>query len=114
MSDCVFCRIARGDLPATIEYGDDQVVAVRDVRPQAPVHVLVIPKKHIPRLMDLTPDDAPLVGHIHAVVRDLAAKKGVGAAGFRLVVNNGADAGQTVDHLHFHLLGGRPFFWPPG
>ncbi|NLC57548.1 MAG: histidine triad nucleotide-binding protein [Armatimonadetes bacterium] len=114
MTDCLFCRIARGELPATILYEDDQAVAFEDIRPQAPVHVLVIPRKHLTNLLAVGPEDEALVGHLLRVASQIARDKGVAESGFRVTVNINRDAGQSVDHLHFHLLGGRRLGWPPG
>lgn len=114
MQDCIFCKIASKEIPASIVYEDEQVVAFKDVNPAAPVHVLLIPRKHIPTMFDLTEEDANLVGHIHLVASRIAQQLGLGEKGFRLVGNCKEDAGQTVFHLHFHLLGGRQFQWPPG
>jgi histidine triad (HIT) family protein len=109
----IFQRIINREIPADIVYEDDQCLAFRDVSPQAPTHVLVIPKREIASVDALTDDDADLVAHLWIVIRDLARKLGLGK-GYRVVVNNGPEAGQSVDHLHFHLLGGRPLHWPPG
>mgnify|MGYP001592839446 CR=1 FL=1 len=111
MSDCVFCRIASGELPATIVHQDAQAIAFTDLAPKAPLHVLVIPRAHVARLADL--EDETLAGHLLAVARRVAADAGH-RDDFRVVVNNGAGAGQTVWHLHLHVLAGRPFSWPPG
>ena len=113
MADTIFARIIRGEVPARIVHDDDLCLAFHDVAPQAPVHVLVIPKRPIASLADVTPDDAPLLGHLVAVATRLAATLGL-ADGYRLVVNCGRDGGQSVDHLHVHLLGGRRLGWPPG
>ena len=109
----IFQRIINREIPADIVYEDDQCLAFRDVSPQAPTHVLVIPKREIASVDALTDDDADLVAHLWIVIRDLARKLGLGG-GYRVVVNNGPEAGQSVDHLHFHLLGGRQLRWPPG
>jgi histidine triad (HIT) family protein len=109
----IFERIIKHEIPADIVYEDDRCLAFRDISPQAPTHVLVIPKKAIVGWKDLTSDDAALVGHMALVIRDLAAKLGL-SGGYRVVCNTGPDAGQSVDHLHFHLLGGRTMHWPPG
>ena len=115
MTDCIFCKIAHGEIPSTKVYEDDTVLAFRDLEPQAPEHVLVIPKKHIGSVLALTDADKELAGHILTeVVPAVARSCGVDAGGFRLVTNTGADGGQTVGHLHFHLLGGRSLMWPPG
>jgi histidine triad (HIT) family protein len=113
MGKTVFKRIIDREIPADIVYEDDRCLAFRDVSPQAPTHVLVIPKKEITNLQGMTDDDVPLVAHLWIVIRDLARKLGLGD-GYRVVVNNGPNGGQTVDHLHFHILGGRHMEWPPG
>ena len=113
MSDTIFARIINKEIPADIIYEDDQCVAFRDANPQAPVHFLVVPRKPIPRLQDLVPEDSELIGHIHQVITRLAASEGI-ADGYRVVVNSGASAGQSVFHLHYHVLGGRDMGWPPG
>ena len=115
MADCIFCKIAHGEIPSTKVYEDDTVLAFRDLDPQAPEHVLVIPKKHLSSVLDFDAEDRELAAHILTdVVPTLARMLGIDAGGFRLVTNTGADGGQTVGHLHFHLLGGRSLTWPPG
>ncbi len=115
MADCIFCKIAQGEIPSTKVYEDDTVLAFRDLDPQAPEHVLIIPKKHIRSVLDFGAEDGALAAHILTeVVPQLARRLGVDGDGFRLVTNTGEDGGQTVGHLHFHLLGGRAFAWPPG
>lgn len=109
----VFKRIIDGEVPAKIVYQDDQCLAFHDIAPQAPTHVIVIPKKEIPSLAELSDDDAALMGHLVMTIRKLAKELKLDD-GYRVVVNCGAHAGQSVDHLHFHLLGGRPMKWPPG
>ena len=109
----IFSKIIRREIPADIVYEDDLCMAFRDVNPQAPTHVLLIPKKEIPRLVDAKPEDEALLGHLMITANKIAQQLGVGDA-FRLTVNNGADAGQSVFHLHLHILAGRPFKWPPG
>jgi histidine triad (HIT) family protein len=113
MADTVFARIIRGEIPARIIHDDDRCLAFHDVAPQAPVHVLVIPKRPIPALDAVRDDDAALLGHLVVVATQLARSLGLDA-GYRLVVNCGRDGGQSVDHLHVHLLGGRAMGWPPG
>lgn len=113
MSKTIFQRIIDREIPADIVYEDDRCLAFRDISPQAPTHVLVIPKRAIASLNDLEPGDAELAGHLLLVIRDLANKLGL-EGGYRVVANCGPDAGQSVDHLHFHLLGGRALAWPPG
>ena len=110
MSDpnCIFCRIAAGTIPAAIVHQDEDVVAFRDIAPQAPVHLVLVPRAHFSGLNDLTPETAPLVGRIALAARALAASEGCAASGWRLISNCGPDAGQTVHHLHFHLIGGKP------
>jgi len=113
--NCIFCRIARKEIPADLVYEDDQAVAFKDLDPQAPVHVLVIPKKHAASLLELQPEDNAIAAHILCeVIPALARKLGLAAGGFRVVVNTGEDGGQSVRHLHFHILGGRSMQWPPG
>jgi histidine triad (HIT) family protein len=113
MENCLFCKIVRGEIPSSKEYEDDEVLAFNDIDPKAPVHILIVPKKHVASVAALEDGDEELVAHIVRVAQQLAAAKGLGN-GFRLVANTGPDGGQTVDHLHFHLLGGRAFGWPPG
>jgi histidine triad (HIT) family protein len=112
--ECLFCRIVAGEIPATIVHDDELVLAFRDINPMAPTHILVIPRRHIASAADLTEEDGPLLGRLFSVATALARQEGVGASGFRLVTNVGPDAGQSVDHLHLHLLGGRKLAWPPG
>lgn len=115
MADCIFCKIASKEIPANIVYEDELVIAFKDLEPQAPVHVLVIPKKHVESVAKLTAADKDLAAHILTeVVPKLSDDLGVAENGFRLVANTGDDGGQTVKHLHFHLLGGRFMKWPPG
>jgi histidine triad (HIT) family protein len=116
MSDhnCLFCRIARDELRASKVLETDELVAIRDINPQAPVHVLVIPRRHIASLNDLEPGHAELVGKLHLAAREIARSEKLADGGWRLVTNVGADAGQTVPHLHLHVLGGRHLGWPPG
>jgi histidine triad (HIT) family protein len=111
---CIFCEIAEGRRPARTVQADDQIVAFHDIRPQAPVHVLVIPRRHVTSLLDLGPGDDALVGAMVRKARDLARELGLGDRGFRLVMNCGDDAGYSVYHIHLHLLGGRGLRWPPG
>ncbi|MFW6137900.1 MAG: histidine triad nucleotide-binding protein [Spirochaetota bacterium] len=111
--NCLFCRIASKNAQASIVYEDDQIVAFEDINPQAPVHILLLPRKHISGVMGLDREDAGLIGKIYLAAKDLAEDRNIGK-GFRVVVNNGRGAGQSVDHIHFHLLGGRLFSWPPG
>jgi histidine triad (HIT) family protein len=114
MNDCLFCGIIEGKVKGDIVYQNDSVVVFKDIGPKAPVHLLIIPRKHIPTVLDLEPSDGPLVAEIFRVAATLAQEHGIAEKGFRVVVNCGVDAGQTVFHLHYHLLGGRHFSWPPG
>jgi histidine triad (HIT) family protein len=114
MSDCLFCRIANRDLPASIVYEDERVVAFNDINPQAPTHVLVIPKRHIDSLNDVGVDDDWLIGELVRRAAAIAKDRGLAPGGFRVLVNTNRDAGQTVFHIHLHLLGGRVMAWPPG
>jgi histidine triad (HIT) family protein len=111
--DCLFCRIASGEVPTDRVYEDDDVIAFRDAAPRAPTHVLVIPRRHVPDVHSLTDDDAPLLAALLAALRRVADAERL-ANGYRIVTNTGPDAGQSVPHLHFHLLGGRQMSWPPG
>jgi histidine triad (HIT) family protein len=113
MNDCIFCKIVDGQIPADTVYKDDDVIAFRDLRPQAPVHLLVVPRRHIASLDAADPDDAALLGKVLLVARQLAKEQKV-ESGYRVVINCGAPAGQSVFHIHFHVLGGRPMGWPPG
>ena len=110
----LFEKIVARQIPAEIVYEDDQVLAFRDIHPQAPVHVLIIPKRLIPRIGEVRSEDTGLLGQLLAVVPEVARRAGVSDTGYRLVINNGADGGESVPHLHCHLLGGRPLAWPPG
>jgi histidine triad (HIT) family protein len=114
MDNCVFCRIVDRKAPARIVYEDDSVVAIEDVNPQAPVHLLVIPREHLPSLMEATPEHSALLGKLLAVAAQLARQRHLEAKGYRTVINTGSAAGQSVLHLHVHVLGGRMFHWPPG
>lgn len=114
MEDCVFCQIAKGELPADVVYEDDISVAFKDINPQAPVHVLVIPKKHIRSMLDVTKEDVALIGNLFRIANKIAEEKDISNSGFRLVINTGSQSGQSVWHIHIHLLGGRKMTWPPG
>lgn len=114
MNDCLFCRISAKKIPANIIYEDSEAVAFNDINPQAPVHVLIVPKKHISTSLDITDEDNVLIGHLFRLAAKIAKEKGIAERGFRLVMNTNADAGQTVFHIHLHLLGGRQMHWPPG
>ncbi len=111
---CLFCEIAAERRPARMLHSDERLVAFHDIRPQAPVHVLVVPRAHLTSVLDLAEENDSLVGSMVRTARDLARRLGVGERGFRLVLNCGADAGYSVNHIHLHLLGGRPLAWPPG
>ena len=113
MTDTIFGKIIRREIPADIVYEDDRALAFRDVNPQAPTHILVIPKKPIPRLSESGQDDTALMGHLLMTVKKVAEQENL-SNGYRVVINNGADGGQTVDHLHLHILGDRAMNWPPG
>lgn len=114
MGECIFCKIINKQIPSKIIYEDDEAVAFEDVNPQAPVHTLIIPKRHIPTIADLKDEDYPIIAHIIKVANKIAVDKGLSERGFRIVNNCNAEAGQTVFHIHFHLLGGRQMHWPPG
>ncbi len=111
---CIFCRIAAGEIPSDTVFQDDDVLAFRDLTPRAPTHVLVIPRRHIASVAALTDDDGPIAGRLLLTAARIARDEGIAEAGYRLVANTGRWGGQTVDHLHLHLMGGRPFDWPPG
>jgi histidine triad (HIT) family protein len=113
-NDCLFCRIVADEIPSTKVHEDDLVVAIRDIAPRAPTHILVMPREHIASAGELTDGHATLVGRLFTAAADIARGEGIADAGYRLVVNVGRWGGQTVDHLHVHLMGGRPFQWPPG
>lgn len=113
-SDCLFCRIVAGEIPSEKVYEDDLVTAFKDINPAAPVHVLVVPKKHITSLAHAEEEDRALLGHVVLTLSRIAASQGLDGRGYRLVVNTGDEGGQTVGHIHFHLLGGRRMGWPPG
>ncbi len=110
----IFQRIASGEIPANIVHQDDDVLAFHDINPQAPVHILIVPKRVIPRMGEAQDEDAGLLGRLLLAARDIAKAQGLDRSGYRLVVNHGPDAGESVPHLHMHLLGGRPLSWPPG
>ena len=114
MSDCLFCKMVSGEIQPDIVFEDDDVLAFRDVTPQAPVHVLVIPKSHIATTNELTPEHAGLIGKMVLAARQIAADEGVAEPGYRMVMNCNPEAGQSVYHIHLHMLGGRPMNWPPG
>ncbi|OLC47840.1 MAG: histidine triad nucleotide-binding protein [Acidobacteria bacterium 13_1_40CM_65_14] len=114
MGECLFCRIINREIQATIIYEDDRIVAFNDINPQGPTHVLVVPRRHIATLDELTPDDDPLAGELVRRAAAIAKQRGISAGGYRTVFNTNRDAGQTVFHIHLHLIGGRTMHWPPG
>ena len=111
-ADCLFCRIARKEIPVTLVHESDEFIAFRDIDPKAPVHVLVVPRRHVASLNDAT--DAAMIGGLALVAADIARREGIADSGYRTVINTNGDAGQTVFHIHLHLLGGRRLSWPPG
>ncbi len=111
---CIFCKIASVEIPSKMVHQDEHLVAIEDLNPAAPLHLLLIPRKHITGTLDLQPEDDALIGHLHRVAAKIATERGVADRGFRLVTNTNADAGQSVFHIHFHLLAGRSMTWPPG
>jgi histidine triad (HIT) family protein len=111
---CVFCNIIARKIPATIVHEDEYAIAFEDLNPQAPVHTLIVPKKHIADIHSIVVADREIVGHLFFVARTIASRRGLEKTGYRMVINNGRDAGQAVFHIHLHLLSGRPFAWPPG
>lgn len=112
--DCIFCKIIKGDIPSNKIYEDNKLIVIEDVNPQAPVHLLAIPKEHIPTILQLKQEHKELIGSIHLVANKIAKDKKIDEQGFRIVVNCNRGAGQTVFHIHFHILGGREMRWPPG
>ncbi|HQE05226.1 MAG: histidine triad nucleotide-binding protein [Tepidanaerobacteraceae bacterium] len=112
--DCIFCKIINKEIPAKVAYEDDNVVAFHDINPQAPIHLLIVPKKHITSVMEIDDEENLLLGDIILTAQNLARENNLDKKGFRIVVNTGEEGGQTVNHLHFHLLGGRFLTWPPG
>lgn len=112
--DCLFCRIASGEIPANVVLETPHVLAFRDINPQAPTHILIIPREHVPSVAEMSEGQAQLMGRLFLAARDLAREEGIQEGGYRMVVNAGPDAGQTVFHVHMHLLGGRGMGWPPG
>lgn len=112
--DCLFCKIAAGEIPSTKVYEDDVVYAFRDIDPQAPSHILIIPKQHISSVNEINEENCAVVGHIFKVAAEIARAEGIAEEGYRIVTNIGENGGQTVGHLHYHMLGGRSLQWPPG
>ena len=114
MDNCIFCKIIERKIPSKIVYEDEKAIAFRDVNPQAPLHVLVVPKKHIPTTLDISKEDYELIGHLFQIANKIAEENGIAGRGFRLVMNTNPEAGQSVYHIHLHVLGGRVMHWPPG
>ena len=114
MNDCLFCKIEQDEIPSERIYEDDQLFAIKDINPQAPTHLLIIPRKHFASILDVKTTDQALIGSIFEVAKKLAYELGLTQSGFRIVLNCGSDGGQTIFHIHFHLLGGRTMGWPPG
>lgn len=114
MSDCIFCKIVKGEIPSAKVYSDEQVTAFRDIAPSAPTHILIVPNKHIDSINTFTNDDEQLMGHLFNAAKQLAVQEGIAEGGYRLIINTGADARQTVFHIHLHLLGGAPMKYPMG
>ncbi len=114
MSDCLFCRVVAGEIPAKVVFQDEHLVAFQDINPQAPMHVLIVPRRHVATLNDLSGTDDALVGEMVRRAASIASEQGYAQRGYRTVFNCNADAGQTVFHIHLHVLGGRPMTWPPG
>lgn len=114
MADCIFCKIVNGEIPSTKVYEDDKVLAFKDISPEAPVHIVVIPKEHIRSTNELNENNSSIVAHIFTVINKIAEEQGIKDSGYRIINNCGEHGGQTVNHIHFHLLGGRNLLWPPG
>ena len=114
MADCIFCKIGKHEIQAMVVYEDSEILGFRDINPQAPVHILVIPKKHYHSINDFIESDGALLGHLFLAGKQIAKQEKIADRGYRLVMNCGKEGGQSVDHVHMHLLGGRPLTWPPG
>ena len=114
MDSCIFCKIIKGEIPCDKVFEDDTVLAFKDINPEAPVHLIVIPKKHIKSLNEISEEDSKILSHIFKVSKEIAKEAGITEEGYRVVNNCGSNGGQTVPHLHFHILGGRKLIWPPG
>jgi len=114
MSDCLFCKISNGQIPAKIVYQDDKAMAFEDIHPEAPIHVIIIPRKHIPTVLDITDEDQDIMGYLCLIAKKIAVDKSLTKDGFRLILNYGKSGGQEIPHIHIHMLGGRLFGWPPG
>jgi len=114
VDNCIFCKIANGEIPSNKVYEDEKVLAFRDIKPVAPVHILVVPKKHYASIMDIAGEEMDITAHVSTVIQRIAKEEGIAADGFRVVINCGKNGGQEVDHLHYHILAGRNLTWPPG
>lgn len=114
VDDCIFCKIVKGDIPSTKVYEDDKVYCFKDISPEAPVHVLIIPKEHISNLNEINEENSKVISHIFIVTKKIVKELGISESGYRVISNCGEDGGQTVKHIHFHILGGRNLQWPPG
>jgi histidine triad (HIT) family protein len=114
MSDCLFCKISDNQIPAKIVFQDDKAMAFEDIHPESPIHVIIIPRKHISTILDITDEDQDIMGYLYLVAKRIAIDKSLAEDGFRLVVNCGKSGGQEISHIHIHMLGGRLFGWPPG
>ncbi|MBI4650866.1 histidine triad nucleotide-binding protein [Candidatus Desantisbacteria bacterium] len=114
MENCIFCKIVKREIPGKIVYEDNEIIAIEDINPQAKIHILIIPKKHISTILDITEDDSSLIFKIHKIINKLAKDTGCSENGFRVVLNCNKDGGQAVYHIHYHLIGGRKMDWPPG
>ncbi|NMM61948.1 histidine triad nucleotide-binding protein [Clostridium sp. P21] len=114
MEECIFCKIIKGEIPCEKVYEDDIVLSFKDISPGAPAHILIIPKKHISSLNELTDEDSKIIGHVFVILKEIVKKLGIDKTGYRIVSNCGEDGGQSVSHIHFHVLGGRKLQWPPG
>jgi histidine triad (HIT) family protein len=114
MDECIFCKIIKGEIPSKITYQDDKVIAFHDIHPVAPIHILLLPKKHIININNVTGEDENLLGHMLITVKKVAHEQGISEKGYRLIINNGPDADQVVQHLHFHIIGGQPMHHPMG
>lgn len=114
METCIFCKIVKGEIPSDKVFEDENILAFKDINPEAPVHIIIIPKKHISNLNEISEEDSKVIAGIMLAIKDIAKKLGIDNSGYRVVSNCGEDGGQTVSHIHFHLLGGRNLKWPPG
>lgn len=114
MNDCIFCKIAKGEIPSNKVYEDEKILCFHDISPEAPVHVLIIPKEHIECVNDINSENSSVISHVFTTIPEIVKKLGIDKSGYRVVTNTLSDGGQTVHHLHFHLLGGRNLKWPPG